>query len=192
MLYGKKHSEEDTQMLLEMGNGNTHAFQSLYNRYWSDVLDEAYKRLEDIDQAKDVVQEVFTYLWSKAENIEIRNLPAWLTTVTRNQVFAQLKQQQRFVSLSEIHSELEQTADEVDADILLKELMAAYSALIDALPEQQRIIFNMRYNEDMTPDEIAEKLNLSPKTVRNHLGRAVARVKTAMFLINILLFLGQK
>ncbi|TZF81523.1 sigma-70 family RNA polymerase sigma factor [Pedobacter sp. BS3] len=192
MLAGKKHSEEDSKLLSELSDGSALAFQTLYNRYWSDVIDEAFKRLDDIDHAKDVVQDVFACLWSKAGSAEIKNLPAWLTTVTKNQVFSHLKKRQRFVPLTEIYNELEQYGGNTDAVVLRKELVAAYEALINALPEQQRIIFNMRYKEGFTPDQIAEKLNISPKTVRNHLGRALAKLKTAIFIVNIFLLLTQK
>ena len=75
MLTGKKHNQEDTVLLLELSRGSNDAFLKLYNKYWSDVLDEAFKRLDDLDQAKDIVQEVFAYLWAKSDKLEIRNLP---------------------------------------------------------------------------------------------------------------------
>jgi len=192
MLTGKKHSAEDSRLLLEISGGSSVAFQVLYEKYWSDVLDEAYKRIDDIDQAKDVVQEVFAALWSKAGMLEIKNLPAWLTTVTKNQVFSMLKKQQRFVPLTDIFAELDGYGDHPDANLLRTELAKAYEALVNALPEQQRIIFNMRYKDELSPDEIAQKLNLSPKTVRNHLGRALLKLKTAFFLMNFVMFFYEK
>ncbi len=82
MLTGKKHSEEDSKLLQELSSGSNYAFKVLYEKYWSDVLDEAFKRIDDIDQAKDVVQEVFAYLWTKADQLEIKNLPV-VTPKTR-------------------------------------------------------------------------------------------------------------
>jgi RNA polymerase sigma-70 factor (family 1) len=192
MLVGKNHSQEDSLLLNELSRKSYYAFKILYEKYWSDVLDEAYKRLDDLDQAKDIVQEVFAYLWTKSDTLEIKNLPAWLTTVTKNQVFSFLKKQQRFVPLTEIFAELESFGDDSDAKLLRAELAKAYKALIDALPEQQRIIFNMRYNDDLSSEKIAEQLNLSPKTVRNHLGRALSRLKTNIFFLHIILFISQK
>jgi len=192
MLAGKKHSKEDSELLLALGSGSHSAFRALYEKYWSTVLDEAFKRLGDPDQAKDVVQEVFASLWFKADTLGIKNLPAWLTTVTKNQVFNTLKKENRFVPFPEIFAELESYGDDTDAGLLRKELSNAYNALINALPEQQRIILNMRYKEGLSPDEISKRLNISPKTVRNHLGRALAKLKTGILLLNIFLFISGK
>ena len=139
-----------------------------------------------------MVQEVFACLWIKADTLEIKNLPAWLTTVTKNQVFNSLRKQHRFVPLTEIFEELETHGNDTDAGLLRTELSKAYDALINALPEQQRIILKMRYKEGLSPDEISVQLNISSKTVRNHLGRALAKLKTGIFLLNIFLFISGK
>ncbi|WP_256009341.1 RNA polymerase sigma factor [Desertivirga xinjiangensis] len=191
MLSGKQHTKYDEKLLQDLRNGNHKAFTILYERYWSDVLDDAFKRLDDYDLSKDVVQEVFACLWAKAGTIEILNLPAWLTSVTKNQVFSILKKQQRLKPLSEIFLELEGHGDHSDAKLLRQELSDSYQALIKALPQQQRIIFNMRYAEDLSPNEIARLLNLSPKTVRNHLGRALLKIKTAITLLQIALVITE-
>lgn len=187
MLTGKQHTDEDTRTLAEMSEGSDAAFEALYSKYWADVLDEAYKRLGDLDQAKDVTQDVFTYLWHKAGSVEIKNLPAWLNTVIKNQVFGVIKKRQNLVPLTTLIAELEEFGENADALLIRNELVKSYEVLIASLPEQQRIVFNKRYREHLLPDQIALDLNLSPKTVRNHLGRALVKLKTAFLLISILL-----
>ncbi len=65
MLAGKIHNEEDGKLLQDLRGRDSLAFKILYEKYWSDVLDEAFKRLDDYDLAKDVVQEVFASLWTR-------------------------------------------------------------------------------------------------------------------------------
>ncbi len=192
MLRGKVHQAEDTHWLAELQEGNTQAFSMLYDKYWADVLDEAYRRLQNLDQAKDVAQEVFIGLWSTAQSIRITNLPAWLHTVVRNQVLKALRMQGRFVSIGEMIDELAHYAEDADAAVLHRELVSAFERLIETLPDQQRLIFRMRYQQDLPPDEIAERLGLSPKTVRNHLGRALSRLKLGFFFVQVLLFFAGK
>jgi len=189
MLTGKKHTAEDSRLLMEMSAGSNDAFEILYSKYWDDVFDEAYKRLKDIDEAKDIVQEVFTYLWTKAAVLDIKNLPAWFTTVVRNKIFSSFRKQEKFVPMNDMMTELESFGEDTDASLIRKELAKTYEALISSLPEQQRTIFNMRYREDLVPDQIALKLNLSPKTVRNHLGRALLKLKTAFLFVCLLLLI---
>jgi len=189
MLKGKVHNAEDSRWLAELNEGSYVAFQSIYNKYWQDVFNEAYKRLENSDQAKDVVQEIFAGMWTKRETLQIQNLPAWLKIAIRNQVYSVFKRQQKFIPLTTLVDELNTQGESADALLLQKELIRTYQQLIDTLPVQQQAVFNMRYKENKTPDEIAETLNLSSKTVRNHLGRALSKLKTAFRLTILLLML---
>lgn len=189
MLTGKIHSVEDSMLLLKLGQGSEDAFEAIYEKYWSNVFNEAYKRIGDRDIAKDIAQEVFTSMWVRGTETPIENLPAWLYTVTRNNVYKQIQKQERFVPLSDLLSELQNHSASADALIVEKQLLLAYKGLIDSLPNQQRIIFKMRYQDEYSPDEIALKLKLSPKTVRNHLGRAILKLKTNFLMIQLAMIL---
>lgn len=188
MLKGKVHTIQDSLLLIQLSEGNRPAFEALYEKYWDQVFNEAYKRIGHRDQAKDIAQEVFTSLWMRSAEIPIKNLPAWLYVVTKNNVYRTMHQQERFVPMDDILSELESYNGLPDAVLIEKELLRAHEALIENLPEQQRVIFRMRYQEELSPGEIAMKLNLSPKTIRNHIGRALVKLKTALMLL-LLLFL---
>lgn len=180
----------DSLLLAQLSEGSKSAFNALYEKYWNNVFDEAYKRTGHRDQAKDIAQEVFTSMWIRCTDTPIDNLPAWLYTVTKNQVYKLFQDQERFTPLSDLLTELKSYGDSTDALILDKELNSAYEALVSSLPEQQRIIFKMRYQDHLTPPEIASKLSLTPKTVRNHLGRALRKLRTAFIVIQLLMIIG--
>ena len=192
MLTGKVHTNQDTLLLIKLSEGCSDAFDELYEKYWSHVFDEAYKRLGNRDQAKDIAQEVFTSMWTRGTETLIENLPAWLYKVTKNQVYKQMQKQERFVPIPDLLAELEGHDGWADTALVAKELLRAYEALIASLPDQQRIIFRMRYQDELSPDEIALKLNLSPKTIRNHLGRALLKLRTIFMLVQLLLILTGK
>jgi RNA polymerase sigma factor (sigma-70 family) len=188
MLRTRIHTSEDTQLLELLSEGSGQAFDCIYQKYWSDVFNEAYKRLSNRDHAMDVAQEVFTSMWVRSSDRPIENLPAWLFTVTRNQVYRIFQTVERYVPLPDLMQEIAEY-DTADARILEKELLKTYHDLIATLPDQQRIVFGMRYQESIDPNEIASRLNLSSKTVRNHIGRALMKLKTALFMFNILLMI---
>ncbi|MFA6945520.1 MAG: sigma-70 family RNA polymerase sigma factor [Pedobacter sp.] len=192
MLIGKSHTVEDSLLLVKLGQGSEEAFEVIYEKYWSNVFDEAYKRIGDRDLAKDIAQEVFTSMWTRGTETPIENLPAWLYTVTKNHVYKVIQKQERFVPLPDLLTELESYNDRADAVIIEKELLRAYETLIESLPDQQRIIFRMRFQDELSPDEIALKLELSPKTIRNHLGRAILKLKTTFMLFQLLMILAEK
>jgi len=189
MLTGKIHSVEDSMLLLKLGQGSEDAFEAIYEKYWSNVFNEAYKRIGDRDIAKDIAQEVFTSMWVRGTETPIENLPAWLYTVTKNNVYKQIQKQERFIPISDLLSELQNNGAWADALIVEKQLILTYKSLIDSLPNQQRIIFKMRYQDEFSPDEIAFKLKLSPKTVRNHLGRAIVKLKTTFLMVQVAMIL---
>ena len=189
MLTGKVHTVQDSLLLIQLSEGSRNAFDTLYEKYWSSVVNEAYKRIGDRDQAKDIAQEVFTSMWTRGTETPIENLPAWLYTVTKNHVYKVIQKQERFVPIPDLLSELESYNDRADAAIIEKELLRAYEILIESLPDQQRIIFKMRYQDELSPVEIASNLSLSPKTVRNHLGRALVKLRTIFMLVEVMLIL---
>ncbi len=192
MLADKVHSSEDTQLLAQMRDGLRAAFDAIFEKYKNDVFNEAYKRLNDKEQAKDIAQDVFTALWVKASQSPIDNLPGYFYISIKNNVFRLMQRACKFVPMPDLLLELASNQNRADADLLYKELVTAYEALVESLPEQQRIIYKLRYNDHLTPDEIAVKLNLSPKTVRNHLGIALSRLKTALMLIQLIWFFSGK
>ncbi|WP_449437029.1 sigma-70 family RNA polymerase sigma factor [Pedobacter steynii] len=112
----------------------------------------------------------------------IKNLPAYLNVSARNGVFKHLEKEGRYVALPDTAVELEGTLGDADAKILHSEFLEAFRQLIEKLPTQQRIIFKMRFEEDLSSQEIADRLQLSPKTVRNQLGKALTTLRTSLML----------
>ncbi len=190
MLTENVDNVQDSLLLMQLYEGQKFAFDTLYEKYWDYVVDEAYKRVGNREHAMDVGQEVFTALWVRGTERPIKNLQAWLYTVTKNQVFKLFHSQKRFTPISDLVSELGSYGGSADAAMLEKELYRTYEALLASLPDQQRIIFKMRYQDEYTPLEIASKLSLSHKTVRNHLGRALRKLRTALMMMELIMILG--
>ena len=191
MYQENSHQAEDALLLQQLSEGNKSAFNILYDKYWKQVFDAAYKRLNDVDSSQDIAQEVFTQLWIRGSQTKIENLPAYLYVAARNTVFKFLEKQGRYTSIPELVNQIEDPLDRADADIIFTEFLKAFNALTDALPPQQRIIFKMRFEEDLSSQQIADKLLISPKTVRNQLGKALATLRTSLLLLYFILFLYQ-
>lgn len=173
----------DQELLLQLSEGSKHAFDILYNRYWKLVFNTAFKRLEDMERAQDIVQDVFVQLWISGTTVSIKNLPAYLNVAARNGVFKHLEKEGKYTALPDSVAELEGTFGAADANILHAEFLEAFNQLIEKLPAQQRLIFKMRFEEDLSSQEIADKLQISPKTVRNQLGKALNTLRTSLMLL---------
>lgn len=182
------HSPADAELLARLGSGDKHAFDLLYNRYWKEVFNSAFKRLNDRDQAQDIAQDVFVQLWTRASKAPIENLPVYLKVAARNGVFKKMEKEAKYSALPESVHQMESTTG-ADSGVLHQEFLIAFQALIETLPPQQRIIFKMRFEEELNSQEIADRLEISVKTVRNQLGKALSTLRSSLLLVQILIFL---
>jgi RNA polymerase sigma-70 factor (ECF subfamily) len=180
---------DDNELLVKVSEGDRRSFDILYNRHWKRVFNAAYKRANDREIAEDITQDVFVQLWTRSSDIIIDNLSSYLLIAARNGVFKRMGKEDRYTDLSDDFHDLQNSLDTTDSKILHKEFLNAFSELIEALPEQQRVIFKYRFNEGLSSQGIADKLQISPKTVRNHIGRALATLKKELIWLQIVAFL---
>jgi len=183
------HNADDSTLLLQLGEGSKRAFDLLYDKYWKQVFNAAYKRLNDTEYAQDIAQDVFVQLWTRASDSPIENLPAYLFVAARNSVFKHLEKESKYTAMPDIINDIESPLDRADASMLHEEFLNAFNALVETLPTQQRIIFKLRFEEDLSSQQIADQLQISPKTVRNQLGKALSTLRTSMMMVQLLLFL---
>lgn len=193
MIKSIDHKVDDQQLLAQMREDDESAFHLLYDRYWEQVYSAAYKRLKDADYAKDITQDIFLQLWSRRKDLNIAFVPSYLYMSVRNNVFKWMEKEQRFTTIPDLLACLGKSSDNADVELLRKEFMAKYEALVDSLPAAQQAIFKLRFNEDLSTKEIAEKLNISRKTVQNQLGKSVGQLRDALDVLYLvaLLHLGK-
>lgn len=192
MIKSIDHNVDDQYLLAQMKGDDESAFHLLYDRYWEQVYNAAYKRLKDADYAKDITQDIFLRLWSRRKELQIAFVPSYLYMSVRNNVFKWMEKEQRFTTIPDLLACLEQRSDRADVELLRKEFMAKYEAMVNSLPAAQQTIFKLRFHDDLSTKEIAEKLNISRKTVQNQLGKSVGQLRDALDLLYIvaLLHLG--
>ncbi|MEJ7558353.1 MAG: sigma-70 family RNA polymerase sigma factor [Pedobacter sp.] len=181
-------SAEDSVLLTRLSEGSKPAFDAIYNRYWKLVYQLALKRLNDSEKAQDVAQDVFVQLWTRGSKSVIENLPAYLLISSRNGVFKVMEKEARLVAVPvEASQDFESPFDRADSAMLHREFLDAFNKLVEALPDQQRLIFKMRFEEDLSSQQIADALNISPKTVRNQIGKVLSTLRQSLLVLNILI-----
>lgn len=181
--------DEDAELLAQLNEGNRRAYDILYEKYWKKVFNAAYKRLNDKELAQDVAQDVFVQLWIRGTKAPIENLPAYLFVAARNGVFKRMEKEGRYTDMPDTIDQLENPLDRADSNVLHQEFLSAFNQLVEALPAQQRIIFKLRFNESLSSQEIADKLQISPKTVRNQIGKALATLRTELVFMQLIIFM---
>ena len=131
-------SDNDLIGLLKSGDQN--AFTVLYNRYWRLIYAHVYKMIRDEDEAKDILQDIFSNLWLNSDRVpQQENLLSYLYVIARNKVLNVIRHQKcqddYFNSLAKYASEIsEETMQYLDE----RDLMAAIEKEIAALPPRMR------------------------------------------------------
>lgn len=174
-----------------MKSGDRSAFDAIYERYWRKLYAESFKRLKNIQQIEELVQDIFADLWLKRDIKEVLNLKSYLMMCTRYQVFAIYRKER---NNPEFEEPLEHMAFySIHADSLLneKELKGCIAIWLALQPAKRGEIFRLKYMEDLTTREISELLNISQKTVQNQLVTAYASLRAFLNkLMSIAAFAG--
>ncbi|PPK99622.1 RNA polymerase sigma factor [Parapedobacter indicus] len=183
---------EDEELIPLIKAGDDNAFSLLYVRYSNLLFRHALSMLKDEEEAKDAIQDVFTALWEKHEELEIRgSVSGYLYIATRHAVLKILqngKRSEEFIAtLIRISETQESTAD---AEVQVKELAAIIEAEVAKLPRKMREVFLLSRKHHLTHREIAQKLNLSEYTVKRQTSNALTILrKTLGNLVSIMMHL---
>lgn len=148
--------------------------------------------LNDQDEAKEMVQQVFIELWEKRNQIEIRvSLRSYLYRSVHNRCLNAIKAKKKFNHDIEMH-DLKMYSASSDAALKYRELKEKTERAISSLPPQCERIFRMSREEHLKYAEIAQLLELSVKTVENQMGKALKQLRAALqdYLILVLIFLN--
>jgi len=177
---GQEYITENNELLTRLRSGDQLAFAQIYNQYRSKMYAYAYNLCKSAETAEEIVQEVFIRLWQKKEQINVElNFSAYIKKITLNHVLNHLKKVARDKCLrEEIFSYIEAIRNTTEDNILEKELLKTYDEAIALLPPQKKIIYQLSRNEEMTHDQIAEKLNISKNTVKNHMVEATKFIRS--------------
>ncbi|WP_341217195.1 sigma-70 family RNA polymerase sigma factor [uncultured Wocania sp.] len=132
----------------------------------------AKRLLISTEEAEDATQEVLLKLWNnKAKIAEYKNVEAFSMTMTKNFCFDKLKSKQA-QNLKIVHSNYEAKETALQKQVELNDSVNWVAKIIEELPEQQRMIIQLRDIEEYDYDEIAKMLNMNNTAVRVNLSRA--------------------
>jgi RNA polymerase sigma-70 factor (ECF subfamily) len=158
----------------EMKKGKEYAFDYFFNYYYPGLCVFAQKIVAlPEQQAKDIVQDVFVKFWNDRERLDIRTaIRSYLFVSVRNRCMDVLRKKNRSIQMKEI-SDGHEVADESFETYILSELENLFNRSLGKLPERCREVFELSRLHGLKNREIAEKLNLSEKTVENQMTKAL-------------------
>ncbi len=166
---------EDLYLFSKLKKGDKKSFEKLFNKYYEPLCNFAFLFLKEVKLSEEIVDDVFVYIWNKRKQLEIKNNPkAYLYRSTRNAVFSLLRKNR--ISVTPFtNDELNIESKNFLPDTLLinSELHDKIKKIMSKMPKQAGLVFRLHKIDGMKYREIAEILNISIKTVENHMGKAL-------------------
>lgn len=181
-----------SQHIFLLRSGNEVAFESIYKEFSAQVYRLAFRFLKDKSQSEEVVQETFIKLWLNREKLDKDgNLWLYLYVITKRLSLNALRKigqsealfAQLLVNIKEAHNHTEE-------DIFAADLEKFTETILNSLPNQQRIIFRLSRVQGLTHAQIAEKLQISPNTVKNHMVAALKTIESRLKHTDLIYFIA--
>lgn len=171
----------DNELLIQFRDPITkeRAFTSILKKYQEKLYWHIRRMVVDHDDANDVLQNMFIKVWKGLENFrEDSQLYTWLYRIATNESLSFLEQQKRrsSVSLSDVESGL---SNKVKADQHFdpNKLEWKLQVAIQQLPEKQRVVFSLRYYDEMPYEEMSRVLETSEGALKASYHHAVKKVE---------------
>ena len=180
----KINNEEVKRLLMLIGNQNDqHAFKLFFDHFYPRLLKFALYFLESNHAAEEIVSTVFIGIWNNREKLpKIERIEAYLFSSVRNKSFSYLRDNKR-IQLRELGSEeslLVPSFDNPESEFLSNELKDIIFEAINKLPPRCKMIFLLIREDGLKYHEVAELLDISPKTVEAQMGRALNKLRESL------------
>ncbi|SIQ04862.1 RNA polymerase sigma-70 factor, ECF subfamily [Mucilaginibacter lappiensis] len=188
-LYNQLLYKEDIKQLIA---GDETVFRLVYGFYSSKIYKLAYRFLKDQELSEEIVQETFITFWLNRDKLDPDvDLWPYLYVITKRLSINSLKQ--IYKSTDNLKLLIQRTILEhnpTEEHMAAEDLKIFTQKIIDQLPRQQQLVFKLSRNEGLSYKEIADKLQISQHTVRNHMIQALKTLKTHLKSADLIFFLA--
>ncbi|GGG57045.1 RNA polymerase sigma factor [Hymenobacter glacieicola] len=172
---------EDQEILLKFRDPASRnvAFNQLVRKYQQKVYWHVRKMVVDHDDADDLTQEVFIKVWNHLENFrQDASLYTWLYRIATNECLSWLQSKRRrfFLPLHDVGAELAAKL-EADESLAGDEVERKLQKAILRLPDKQRLVFNLRYYEEMPYEQMAEVTGTSVGALKASYHHAAKKIE---------------
>lgn len=166
--------------------GDEDAFRQLYDQYADLLYGYGMKIAGDDTVVTEAIQSLFVYIFEKRETCAApQSIPAYLCVSLRHMIVNELKRESSgtFQSLDEVDTNEYRFDLEVDIETAIirseleKEQLEALQKELNGLTKQQREVLYLKYYKKMSPEEIAQVMGLTPRTVYNTTHMAITRLR---------------
>ena len=149
-------------------------FEHLFKDNYPHMYRMAFSMVENADDAKDAVHQVFTQMWRGKPQVARESVRGYLLAATRNQCLHLLRSRQL---QRQMEHELQQDMAVSDSEERKELLQQLQQVIDDHLTDQDRRVLSLHYEEDMTYSETAKVLGISASAVNKHITQSLAKIR---------------
>ncbi|MFR9513375.1 MAG: RNA polymerase sigma-70 factor [Rikenellaceae bacterium] len=175
----------NSDLLTRLGRGDLSAYDSLYVLYSQRVLNFAYRLTKDWSEAEDFTHDIFLKVWEDRAHIStVDSFSSYLFSMTKNAIFNSFRRADTKLKYSKQYSNSVQDEDITDK-IDAQELELLIAITVENMPSERQEVFKLSRSEGLSYKEIAERLNISTKTVQYHISNALADIRKVVVAISV-------
>ena len=183
---------EQKSLLDRMSDGDIKAFRAIFDAYNTPLYTITLKITKSSYSAEEIVQETFAILWeSRLKLKDIENPRAYLFTVAYNKAFSYLKKIAKNQDLKEmLRNQIHEARNDIEEWMDIKETRELIDQAVEKMPPRRQLIFKLSREESLSHKEIAEKLHISPLTVKKQMVIALKNIRSMLHSLTPLLALA--
>lgn len=185
------HSVDEQKLVFQLKNGNQASFQKLYSAYAPKLFAFSRKYLNSQEDAEEIVQEVFMRIWEKRGNIdENQSFSSYVIQAAKHRIFNGFRKkinEQAYLDFL-IYAD-NSSSNFTELDVEYHEVKVKAESAIESMPPKRQEIFRLSRESGLKNKEIAEKLQISIKTVENQMGQALKYLREELSEYTKLIFL---
>jgi len=170
----------DAELLEMFYEDNSKGLEVVFKQYYNQLCLSAMRITKEKSLAEDIVQEVFYELFRKKDNVKIQSLIGYLKRSVYNRSLNRIKSTREIFDSDELNTELRDNSANSQETMEYKELSDHLNEVIDQLPEKCRLVFVLNRFEELSYKEVAQRLDISVKTVENQMSKALRILREQM------------
>lgn len=165
----------DDHWVKKVNKGDKEAFEAIYRCYYPQLGNFLLRFVDSDKAAEDIIHNVFYKVWENRTNLKANgSLKAYLFKAVQNQAYKYLsKKGSNNIAQLSVYEIQENSENNPEVMLEIKEFKKAYRSAIEKLPEKRRNVFLMHRDDHLTYKEISEVLNISIKTVETQISRSM-------------------
>ena len=158
-------------------NYSKQEFERLFKDSYSHMYRLAFSMVENADDAKDAVHQVFAQIWRNKPQVADGSIRGYLLAATRNQCLHLLRSRQLQRQMEEEFLQDIAACENEEHEELMQQLR---QVIDNNLTEQDRRVLNLHYDEEKTYAETASILGISAAAVNKHITRSLAKIRSTL------------